>query len=295
MDASDVLWRSGGGNVGESYAAWLQTSKASEKDGEDKEHERRQDMVEMFYTQQRALVMCLKVVSGVAVNNALPNLVADHARSCWKLDRRQNNFEELFGERRDGQTFKRQVRMIEHSFEKMLDLLRDRLQPSRFSRLDYMSPRRIPALTILRLAHGYTYHNLGQMFAIGISSAQKCYARGVDAICSLRVRFIRMPSTEAHIAACVSSFSGQGFPNACLAVDGCYVKVECCKSVREFWTLTHVPWRRACVGKEPVHRSWASVLALVDKVLLLPTRGVVPSEVDLLVVGQARRPQQVVE
>ena len=23
----------------------------------------------------------------------------------------------------------------------------------------------------------------------------------------------------------------------------------CCKSVREFWTLTHVPWRRAFVGK----------------------------------------------
>eukprot|EP00963_Diacronema_lutheri_P006060 scaffold509_cov315-Pavlova_lutheri.AAC.4 len=41
---------------------------------------------------------------------------------------------------------------------------------------------------------------------------------------------------------------------------------RCCKSVREFWTLTHVPWRRACVGKEPVHRSWARVLALVDKV-----------------------------
>ena len=69
----------------------------------------------------------------------------------------------------------------------------------------------------------------------------------------------------------------------------------CCKSVREFWTLTHVPWRRAFVGKEPVHRSWARVLALADKVLLLPTRGVVPSEVDLQVVGQARRPQQVVE
>ena len=24
---------------------------------------------------------------------------------------------------------------------------------------------------------------------------------------------------------------------------------SCCKSVREFWTLTHVPWRRAFVGK----------------------------------------------
>ena len=226
MDAPDVSWRSGGGDVGESYAAWLQMREAFEKDDADKEHERRQNMVEMLNTQQRALVMCLEVVSSVALNNALPNLVADHARSYWKLDRRQNNFEELFGERTDGQTFKRQMRMTEHSFEELLDLVQDRLQPSRFSRLDYMSPRRILTLTILRLAHGYTYHSLGQMFAIGISSAQKCYVRGVEAICSLRERFIRMPSTEADIAACVSSFNGRGFPNACLAVDGCHVKVE---------------------------------------------------------------------
>lgn len=89
-----------------------------------------------------------------------------------------------------------------------------------------MSPRRTLALTILRLAHGLTYLQLGQLFAIGISSAHRCYVRGLEAICSLRERFIRMPSTERDIASCIASFSGRGFPNACLAVDGCHVKVE---------------------------------------------------------------------
>lgn len=74
---------------------------ASKKDDEDKENERMQNMVEMLNTQQRALVMCLEVVSNVTLNNALPNLVADHARSSWKLDKRHNNFEKLLGERTD--------------------------------------------------------------------------------------------------------------------------------------------------------------------------------------------------
>lgn len=48
-------------------------------------------------------------------------------------------------------------------------------------------------------------------------------------------------------------------------------------------------------GKDTVHRSWLRVFSLADKVLLLPTRGVVPSEVDLLVDEHGRWPPQVVE
>lgn len=47
--------------------------------------------------------------------------------------------------------------------------------------------------------------------------------------------------------------------------------------------------------KVAVHRSRMRVFSLADEVLLLPTRGLVPGEVGLLVVGPARRPQQVVE
>eukprot|EP00963_Diacronema_lutheri_P010603 scaffold1112_cov354-Pavlova_lutheri.AAC.3 len=170
--------------------------------------------------------MCLEVVSSAFANTALPNILEAQERSCWNLNRRQNNFEELFGKRTNEETFKRHMRMTESSFENLLDLVRDRLQPSPFSRLDYMSPRTILTLTVLRLAHGYTFHNLGQLFAIGVSSAQKCYAKGIEAICGLRVLFIRMPSTEADIASCIASFSERGFPSACLVVDGCHVKVE---------------------------------------------------------------------
>lgn len=226
MEGLDTSWRSRAPTVNESYVAWLQTQEALEKDEEDKECKRRQSTVEMLHTQQRALVMCLEVVSSAFANTALPNILEGQEQSCWKLDRRQNNFEELFGKRKNEETFKRHMRMTESSFEKLLDLVRDRLQPSRFSKLDYMSPRRIRTLTVLRLAHGYTFHSLVQLFAIGVSSAQKYYARGIEAICGLRVQFIRMPSTEADIASCIASFTGRGFPFACLAVDGCHVKVE---------------------------------------------------------------------
>jgi len=212
--------------VTESYMTWLRMREALEKEDEDAERERRRIFAEGVQNQQRALAMCLDLVSSVVTNTTIPNAVGGGGRSCWKMDRRQNNFDELFGTRTDEETFKRHMRMTEESFENLLRLVRDMLQPSRYSRGDYMSPRRTLALTILRLAHGLTYLQLGQLFAIGISSAHKCYARGVEAICSLRERFIRMPSTERDIASCIASFSGRGFPNACLAVDGCHVKVE---------------------------------------------------------------------
>jgi len=48
-------------------------------------------------------------------------------------------------------------------------------------------------------------------------------------------------------------------------------------------------------GKGAAHRLRMRVFSLADEVPLLTTRGLVPSEVGLLVVGQARWPQQAVK
>ena len=213
-------------DVRERYVSWVRMREASEEEDANIERKRRASYVRMIIHQQRALAMCLDLLASTARNGAIPSMAEHESRSCWKMDRRQNNFDELFGVRTNEETFKRQLRMTPISFEKLLGLVEDVLQPSRFSRRDFLSPRRTLTLTILRLAHGLTFLQLSQLFAIGISSAHKCYARGLDAICSLRERFIRMPSTERDIASCIASFADRGFPNACLAVDGCHVKVE---------------------------------------------------------------------
>eukprot|EP00963_Diacronema_lutheri_P014461 scaffold2917_cov575-Pavlova_lutheri.AAC.1 len=75
MDGLDTSWRSRAPTVNESYVAWLQIQEALEKDEEDKERKRRQSMVEMLHTQQRALVMCLEVVSSAFANTTLPNIL----------------------------------------------------------------------------------------------------------------------------------------------------------------------------------------------------------------------------
>eukprot|EP00963_Diacronema_lutheri_P000047 scaffold1_cov375-Pavlova_lutheri.AAC.47 len=246
------------------YVAWLQMHEALEKDEEDKECERRQSA--SFHSRpledEKSGRLHLDPRRRSGTNSdawrrngslSAPTIPdADgvrmargsesSSRTCslkrpvaplYGASRRQNNFEELFGKRRNKETFKGHMRMTKSCFEKLLNLVRNRLQPSRFSRLNYMSPRRIRTLTVLRLAHGYTYHNLGHLFAIG---------------------FIRMPSTEADIASCIASFGLRGFPNACLAVDGCHVKVEladefdslqdfiCCKGFYSLINVAYVVW-----------------------------------------------------
>lgn len=116
--------------------------------------------------------------------------------------------------------------MTRDSFEKLLDLVRADLEPRSRARGDFSSPRRTLCVTLIRLAHGTSFLQLSETFAIGISTAHRCYRRGIQAICNLKDRFIQMPSSYADLEACIETFAGRGFPNACLAVDGCHVPVE---------------------------------------------------------------------
>lgn len=218
--------RSEGNAEGEAWLLWSRTRDAWDDEEEETWRERRRSRARLFDLQNRALLLCVDLVATVAANNALPNILLGGQRSCWKRERRQNNFAELFEERTTDEIFKRQLRMTKASFEKLLRFVESDLVSSRFARGDYLSPQRMLTLTLLRLAHGLTYLQLSQLFAIGISSAHKCFKRGVEAICKLKERFVRMPTTTGDIESCVASFTGRGFPNACLAVDGCHIKVE---------------------------------------------------------------------
>lgn len=93
------------------------------------------------------------------------------------------------------------------------------------ARGDFISPKRTLTLALMRLAHGASYFKLSESFAITVSIAHKCYTRGIPTICTIKVRFIRVPTTCPDVDACIQSFSWRGFPNACLPVDGCHVKV----------------------------------------------------------------------
>ena len=61
---------------------------------------------------------------------------------------------------------------------------------------------------------------------IGLATTHGCYKRGRAAICKLHERFKRDPSTVADVHQLIESFSDRGFPNACLAIEGCHVKGE---------------------------------------------------------------------
>lgn len=173
-----------------------------------------------------AFLSCSDAVQNIARMLALSDVGEEGERSCWKRERAQNNFYELFNPRTPSDVFKRRMRMTRESFESLLDLVREDLAPRCRARRDFCSPRRTLCITLTRLAHGTSFLQLSETFAIGVSTAHRCYNRGVHAICALRDRFIMMPSSSADIEACIDSFACRGFPNACLAVDGCHVAVE---------------------------------------------------------------------
>eukprot|EP00963_Diacronema_lutheri_P000037 scaffold1_cov375-Pavlova_lutheri.AAC.37 len=206
MDSNGESGEERATTVRECYLGWLRMREASEEEDANVERERRVAYMRMVNHQQTAWAMCLDLVVSMTANGTIPCMARHESRSCWKMERRENNFDALFGMRTDEVTFKRQMRMTLNSFEKLLGLVEDMLLPSRFSRWDFLSPRRVLTLTILRLAHGLTYLQMSQLFAIGISSAHKCYAHWLGAIYSLRERFIRMPTTEREIATCLASF-----------------------------------------------------------------------------------------
>lgn len=106
---------------------------ALEKEDKEAERERRRVFSEGVQNRQHALAMCLDLVSSMVTNTTIPNAMGGGGRSCSKMVRRQNNSDELFGTRTDEEMFKRQMRMTEESFENLLRLVRDMLQPSRYS------------------------------------------------------------------------------------------------------------------------------------------------------------------
>lgn len=217
----------GDAGLGEgAFRAWT-SMRATRMERDDVERRKRtRERLVLLNHVIEATVACTEVAQHLARRLVFAQGGYGRGRACWKERRAQNNFYELFSERTTDVAFKRLLRMSKESFRVLLRLVRRDLQPAANARGDFMSPKRTLTLTLMRLAHGTSYLKLSESFAIGISTAHKCYTRGIVAICKMQDRFIRMPTTRAEIEACIQSFSRRGFPNACLAVDGCHVKVE---------------------------------------------------------------------
>lgn len=214
-------------DVEKAFRTWVAARERREQHEEEERREAKRARNERITRMTARLLACAQVANAASHVLVLPNAVRmEGERECWKRDRRQNNFSELFDDRTTDETFKRLMRMTRASFAKLLGYVESDLMPSPYARGDFMSPCRTLCLTILRLAHGTSFLELSQTFAIGISTAHKCYARGIQAIVKLERHFICPPLTVDDVKACIDCFAQRGFPNACLAVDGCHVPVE---------------------------------------------------------------------
>lgn len=212
-------------DVERAFGEWKAAKERREEREEREKEEKRRGRTRHLGKLLEELLVCVCAVAKESPAYVVQGSENVRVRECWKVDRRQNNFQELF-ENTPEDVFKRRMRMNKESFSTLLSLVHADLEPSPLARGDFMSPRRVLSLTILRLAHGTTFLELCQQFAIGISTAHNCYKKGIHALCSLQDQFIKVPETSADIQSCIESFASRGFPNACLAVDGCHVKIE---------------------------------------------------------------------
>ena len=199
------------------FRIWAAGKERRERQEGDEEREAKRARNDRITRVMARLLACVQAANGASHVLVLPNAVGvGNERECWKRDRRQNNFTELFDDRTTDETFKRLMRMTRACFWKLLEYVESDLVPSPYARGDFMSPCRILCLTILRLAHGTSFLELSQTFAIGVSTAHSCYRRGIYAILQLKKHFIRPLLTVDEINACIESFKERGFPNACL-------------------------------------------------------------------------------
>lgn len=212
-------------DVEKAFGEWKEVKERREAREEREKEERRRGQTRHLEKILEQLLVCVCTVAKESPVYVVQGSAEVGARECWKVNRRQNNFQELF-ENTPEDVFKRRMRMNKESFSTLLSLVHADLAPSRLARGDFMSPRRTLSLTLLRLAHGTTFLELCQQFAIGMSTAHSCYKKGIRALCRLQEQFIQVPKTSADVQGCIESFASRGFPNACLAVDGCHVKVE---------------------------------------------------------------------
>lgn len=123
--------------------------------------------------------------------------------------------------------FRQQLRMNRATFNTVLDVLGARIvrQNSRFR--SCLSPAKVLAIGLYRLAHGNSYLTIGPTFNVGKSTVIEAVQDVVGALYELRDDHIKFPETLAEVNASIQSFEElSALPNIVGAIDGSHVRIK---------------------------------------------------------------------
>ena len=147
----------------------------------------------------------------------------------WELPRPENSWFEIhFRDRTIPEDyFRRQLRMGRNAFDLLMNVLRPAVlrQNTRFR--NCISPERVVAIGLYRLAHGGSYENTGVAMNIGKTTAyEACWDVG-NKLYELRREYIKFPITVVETAAEITTFQQYSdLPNIAGAIDGTHIRIK---------------------------------------------------------------------
>ena len=89
-----------------------------------------------------------------------------------------------------------------------------------------LTPEKVLACGLLRLAHGNSYETIGPALNVGRSTAIEACQDVVEALYDLRNEYIEFPTTVAETMRCIETFTDKSrLPNIVGAIDGTHIKI----------------------------------------------------------------------
>ena len=147
----------------------------------------------------------------------------------WALPRPDQSWFEIhyFDASIPGDYFRKQLRLNRDTFTALLNLIRPRLTTQNTYLRDCVTPEKILALGLYRLAHGNSYVTIGPNLNVGKTTFIEAVQDVVDALCHLKNEYIRFPSTNIDVLTTQQTFEGlTDLPNVVGAIDGTHIKIK---------------------------------------------------------------------
>ena len=124
-----------------------------------------------------------------------------------------------------GDYFRRQLRLSRNTFAMLLNILRPRL--TKQNTCLRVTGKKILALGMYHLAHANSYVTIGPNFNVGKTTVIEAVEDVVDALCDIKHKYIKSPSTNREILATRQTFENlTNLPDLVGAIDGTHIKIE---------------------------------------------------------------------
>lgn len=146
-------------------------------------------------------------------------------RRCWMQARSQDWWDTEVANFDDNDWIDK-FRMKKSSFQNLVSLLKDDLEPDTVTVRDPIPVEKRVAVAVYKLAWGAKLQSVGDMFGMHKTSVHRWLHGFCDALCKRLKIFIYLPnSTEAKEIAC-ANFEKTGFPQIYGAIDACHIHVK---------------------------------------------------------------------